>query len=170
MTRNAVFAAVAGMFLVWAPGPSMGQSTRTGAENHEKELGRGERRMMKERADDCSEFRFAVHERDSARLQMVEGAADEDSLGDLMADSAVAARRVDRLAQALVASRGDHRAANILEALDEVDTAATKLSTATSALDGGPHDRSTKDLGHKVLLVALAIEDAREALVYTLCP
>ena len=122
------------------------------------------------RADDCSDFRLALHERDSARLLLTEGAADEDTPGELMGDAALAARRVDRATQALVASRGDHMATEILEALDEAQIAAHKASEAVFALDGGPRDASTRDLRAKVMLVHSAVEETREALVRTLCP
>ena len=122
------------------------------------------------RADDCSEFRHAVRERDAARLLLMEEAAQEDAIGELMGELALAGIRVERLAETLVASQGDPLAADILQWLDEADSTLANVSGAASALGTGPQDPSTSNLREKALLVQFAIEETREALVYMLCP
>ena len=122
------------------------------------------------RADDCSEFRHAVRERDAARLLLMEEAVQEEAIGELMGELALASIRVEQLAEILVASQGDPRAADILQWLDEADNTLAHVSGAASALGTGPQDPSTSNLREKALLVEFAIEETREALVYMLCP
>ena len=122
------------------------------------------------RGDDCSDFRLAVRERDSARKLLLEGEADEERAGKLISDDALSAIRLDRVVQDLVAHRGDDVAARILRSLDEADHAVIKALADTSALPGDPQDPSYEDLDTKVLLAGFAIDEARNALARTLCP
>ena len=121
-------------------------------------------------ADECSEFRDAVRARDAARLLLMGAEANEDVIGELMGEVALAGSRIEEGAEALVTRQGDHLAADMLAFLDEADIAASKASGAAWAMGSGPQASSTSDLRDKALQVQFAIEAAREALVYTLCP
>ena len=122
------------------------------------------------RGDDCSDFRFAVLERDSARKLLVEAEADEERIGELISADALSAIRLDRVLEDLVANRGDDVSARILQSLDEADHALTKALAATPVIPGDPQNPSYADLDVKVLLAGVAIDEARNALARTLCP
>ena len=122
------------------------------------------------RGDDCSDFRLAVRERDSARKLLLEAEADEEKAGELISADALSAIRLERVLEDLVANRGDDVSARILQSLDEAGHALTKALVAIPILPGDPQSSSYADLEVKVLLAGVAIDEARNALARTLCP
>ena len=69
----------------------------------------------------------------------------------------------------MLANRGDDMVAGIVKSLDEAHTDVVKADLALSLLGGGPHGPSTIGLERKVMSILSAIEEVRDAVVYTLC-
>ena len=58
-------------------------------------------------ADDCSDFRRSVRERDAAVALLSKPATDEETAGELVSGAALAYQRRDAAERALLANRGD---------------------------------------------------------------
>ena len=120
-------------------------------------------------ADECSDFRLSVRERDAAVALLSKPATDEEIAAELVSRAALAYQRRDAAERALLANRGDDLVAGIVKSLDEAHTGAIKASSALSLLGDGPQGPSTIGPERKVMSILSAIEEVRDAVVYTLC-
>ena len=120
-------------------------------------------------ADVCPEYRLALLARNSVQNLMNEYVAEGKSQAKLLPLLIKAAGRLDEAERALLANRGDDVVVGILESLDTAKTAASKAWLAASVLHGGSQDPFPDTPWGKVMSVLSAIDEARVAVLFTLC-